>query len=239
MLVVKLPAEGCYTADEWCNQKLCECSSRNIDKYSKFGFEWSPYYFDALYKSYKLGDGYALIKAFQVAMLNGIHPPVWVLQGLDKGFQKWDELGLSGDVRTLDDVLGLGHAIDFRERYVMPLYERLFTLYCDLKHYWKLNNVDIFAVLDELALDNWHKMTDDGQIKHGKPSLSTKKLYKEQGWRAMYLRLRKVEADWLSREEADFVLNQFPESARDTIKVQARKDPTITREKTIKTVNNS
>jgi hypothetical protein len=230
---VKIPEQRTYETDEWLNLKPC-CFEKHLwrDEHGKLT-TISKLRF--LKEQFQNGDNYALIKAFQLAMAFRIYAPVWVLDGMNERFTKWDNLNLQGEDRTLDEIWEVGGKTAFRERCFEILYSEMFTRYYNLKRYWELNDPDCFEVLAQCV--DWSKIEGADKLKHRLPVI-TERTVRERHKKDQWGRRWKETVDLLedvkgqecrTPEEVEEFLGLFSESARYTIQARARRNPTIPR----------
>jgi len=208
-------------------------------RYDNSGEMTEIYQLEYLKDEYESGDDYSLITAYKIAMKYRIFPPVWVLEGLNAKFTKWDDSNINGANRPLDDFFDTGGKVDFKDRCFRFIYEQMHNRYCILKRFWELNDDDCFEVLALSTEWEYDNIPEIDKIEHIKPIFSARTIrdiHKKHKWKVAYdQRMAYIQkypdehSDCMTKEEEQNFLNLFPNSAQDTIKSESRRNPTLSR----------
>ena len=234
---VKIPETRGYDPGELLSLNLV-CSEHDLNPDNSGDFT-EVYRLKYLKEEFITGDDYALIIAYKIALQNRIYPPLWVLEGLNAKFKKWDDSNLNGGYRPIDDFFDTGGKIAFRDRCFSFIYDQMRNRYWILKRFWGLNDDDCFEVLALSIEWDYENIPEIDKIKHIKPVFTARTIrdiHKTHKWKVQYDRqtayIQKYpdkHSDFMTNEEVENFLNLFPDSAKYTIKSEAHRNPTLTR----------
>ena len=230
-MYVKYPEVRSYSEEEIAALALCTTEldlafHQNVELRGVIEFH-------SLYDKFNSGDDYALIDAFLLSHELKIFPPLWVLKGMNDRFTKWNEENLKGSNRMIDEFFKTGGKTAFRERCYQGAYDFLFIKYVQLKFYWELSDADIFGILERFADEGRIKVA--GNIQHTRLKFTERtirELHREKEWKRGYETYSEIWQErhpCLTHEEVTQFLAGLPESARDTVETEARRNPTNSR----------